>query len=368
MICGLAITSLPVIFYLSVVLAAPFDDCHDLRDKNDRLSACNIAIQVATNKEDRALAFTARGKAFQDAGNLDGAISDYTKATVLVPDNAVPYLYRARAFTSLKAYKFAVADYSMAIHLDPNDTLALNERGLIYSDDLHEYDLAVYDFSDALRNDPKSYMAYFNRGSAYYSKGDYDRAIPDFGDSIKLKPDSPAAFLLRGMAHRNRGDLRQATADFSEAIWLDPQAYAAFGNRGLVNFVLGDYEQAQADFGKTGKLVHTTSLLIWRYLAERKLGQEATSELKQDAAHLPTNDWTNAVAQFYLGAQSVEQLNADASDAGQRCQATFHTGEQELLGHNEAVAGGLFQKAVSTCPHDMIEYWAAGAELKRVNR
>ena len=65
------------------------------------------------------------------AGDHYGAISDYTKALLISPNNALAYYSRAASKYSLKDYKGAIADNNKAIELNPtNNPLAYVNRGL----------------------------------------------------------------------------------------------------------------------------------------------------------------------------------------------------------------------------------------------
>jgi tetratricopeptide (TPR) repeat protein len=65
-------------------------------------------------------------------GNLDEAISLYSKAISLKPDSADLYFVRGRAYKMKDQYDSAISDLSKAISLRPSYTEAYNHRGVIY--------------------------------------------------------------------------------------------------------------------------------------------------------------------------------------------------------------------------------------------
>ena len=67
--------------------------------------------------------------AYNYLGKYNTAISDYTTAIRLDPDDAVAYINRAVAYGNLGEYNTAISDYTTAIRLDPNDAVAYNNRG-----------------------------------------------------------------------------------------------------------------------------------------------------------------------------------------------------------------------------------------------
>ena len=62
-------------------------------------------------------------------------------------------------------------------------------------------DRAIADFDAAVKLDPNDAIAVNNRGLRHRNKGDADRAIADFSAAIKLKPDYVNALYNRGTAY-----------------------------------------------------------------------------------------------------------------------------------------------------------------------
>ena len=62
--------------------------------------------------------------------DYNGAISDFTKAIELNPDDADAYYNRGLAKSNLEDYYGAISDYNKAIELNPNDALSYNNRGV----------------------------------------------------------------------------------------------------------------------------------------------------------------------------------------------------------------------------------------------
>lgn len=57
---------------------------------------------------------------------------------------------------------------------------------------------------------------------------------------------------------------------------------------------------------------------------------------------------------------------AAASNADERCEADFYIGEWHLIHGRRDEAIPAFRSAVDYCPKDFIEYFAAAAELERI--
>jgi tetratricopeptide (TPR) repeat protein len=214
--------------------------------------------ETGTGQPKTAGAFLDRGILFATRGDFEMAIEDFTEAITLDGKLAAAYMLRGRAlrasvtkvifvgdnFSSVTAFSTggkgissaqqqafdrAIGDYTQAIRIDPNNALAYNERGRVYSDK-GDQDKAIADCNQAIKLNPNYALAYRNRGLAYNNKGQYDRAIEDYNAAIRLDPNDAAAYLNRGLAYVNKGDYTRARADWTRALQLDPNNTAARDN------------------------------------------------------------------------------------------------------------------------------------------
>jgi hypothetical protein len=86
-------------------------DCLDSEDHDLRIKGCSVMIE--RNPKD-VIAYHNRGEAYGLKGDIDHAISDYTKAIVLDPNYAPAYNSRGRAYVSKGDYVRAVDDVTRA--------------------------------------------------------------------------------------------------------------------------------------------------------------------------------------------------------------------------------------------------------------
>jgi uncharacterized caspase-like protein len=93
-----------------------------------------------------AAGFLARGKAYQDKGDYDRAITDFHKAMQLEPKNVATFRSAGEAYYEKGDYDQAITYFSRTILLEPEDALAFNGRGKAYSVK-GEYQSAIADFS-----------------------------------------------------------------------------------------------------------------------------------------------------------------------------------------------------------------------------
>ena len=244
-----------------------------------------------------------RGIAYDDKGEVDRAIEDYSKSIELKPDFDHVYFNRGNAYHSKGDYDHAIADFNKAVELKPDFAEAYTNRGLAYHSK-GDYDPAVADHNKAIELNPIYAEAYFNLGGAYKSKGDYDRAIEAFNKATNLNPNFAGAYNHRGVVYLDKGDYDCAIADFTKAIDLDPDFVAeAYYNRGLAYHKKGEIDKALKDYTKAIDLnpkfvdqVYYNRGRVWLYLREwgkAKSDLTAAMDREMDIITAFTNDYTS---------------------------------------------------------------------------
>jgi tetratricopeptide (TPR) repeat protein len=158
----------------------------------------------------------------EEKKRLEAAITDYTEAIRLNPNDAYAYFRRGYTYGKLKQDDKAVHDYTKAIQLKPDYADAYHNRGYAYGK-LKQYDKAVDDYTKAIQLKPDGAGAYFNRGSAYGKLKQYDKAVDDYTKAIQLKPDYADAYFRRGYAYGELKQYDKAVDDYTKAIQLKPE-------------------------------------------------------------------------------------------------------------------------------------------------
>jgi tetratricopeptide (TPR) repeat protein len=144
---------------------------------DNAVSDYNEAIRLDPNN---ALAYEKRGEVFNLKGQYDNAIADCTEAIRLAPHFADAYTYRGIAYLEKRKiaiqnlngldalkrenweYDMAISDFTEAIRLNPNDAMAYFRRGFVYTKkDLEtNEEKAIADLTEAIRIDPNFVQAY----------------------------------------------------------------------------------------------------------------------------------------------------------------------------------------------------------------
>jgi tetratricopeptide (TPR) repeat protein len=185
---------------------------------HDSLTLWNHALAVEPTND---IAYTNRGSARREGGDLDGALADFDAAIRLNSPHAEPYTGRGDARLARGDVDGALADLDTAIRRGANTSEVYVNRGTAHQAK-GALDAAIADFTSALRLNPHLADAYYNRGNARQAQDDVRGALADYDVVLQLDPQHANAYNNRGNARRRNGDLEGAIADYSQAVQLTP--------------------------------------------------------------------------------------------------------------------------------------------------
>ena len=229
---------------------------------------------AVSKSPDKARPIINRGLAFENLGQFEKAISDYSRAIEIDPKFIQAWYDRGTAYGKLKQWDKTIDDCSEAIRIDPKCSYAYSNRGLAY-ENLGQHGKAITDYSEAIRIDPDYVNAYFNRGVTYANLGQWDRSIADYSKTISIDPDYVNAYYNRGVIYGSLGKWDLAIADYSKAIEIDPDFTMAYSNRGVAYGNLGRWDKAIADYSKAIEIDPNFKIAYSnREIAYRKLRSE----------------------------------------------------------------------------------------------
>jgi tetratricopeptide (TPR) repeat protein len=148
----------------------------------------------------------------------------------------------------------AISAYTEAIDLNPENGEAYNLRGVAYSRSGDD-EQAIDDYTQAINHnhDPLA-LVYANRAVSYLRQDNYEQGIADATQAIELEPYDAGYYNLRGNIYFNAGDYAQALNDYTEAIDLAPDYDWAYSNRAGTHFRLQDIDAALRDARKAVEL------------------------------------------------------------------------------------------------------------------
>ena len=222
----------------------------------DAGKAISDYAQAIWREPGNARAYANRGILLStNRGQLKDAISDFTRALELVPDNVDVLLLRANAHLAVFEPGAAKADAQRAVELDADNPRALLVRGLTFARQ-GDLDRAFADYSEAIRLEPRYADALANRGAILSMRGDSDNAIRDLDAALAVAPNHATAAYNRGYAHFAKRQYDKAVADYTLALQSDPSMGWAYANRGLTRAIVGkDLALAFADTNEALKFL-----------------------------------------------------------------------------------------------------------------
>jgi Flp pilus assembly protein TadD len=130
---------------------------------------------------------TNRGTQRQEAGDLEGAIADFTAAIELAPRELAPRYNRGNALTLAGDLEGAFSDYTEALRISPEFAPAYQRRGLTRQR-MGDLEGAMRDLDTALRLDPTAALAHGERAALRALIGDFDGAVSDALRALELAP------------------------------------------------------------------------------------------------------------------------------------------------------------------------------------
>lgn len=329
------------------------DLCQDYIDKQEydkAIDACTAAIGSAGPKA--YVYYGNRGFAYSKKGQNDKAVSDFTKAIELKPEDTYAYNNRSYALAREGQYDKALADSTKAIGLEPKNALSYQIRALVYEDN-KQYDKAVADWSKAIELAPAEYN-YLNRARLYRSRGQYDEAIADYTKLVERNPAKAVGYWFRGAVYYEKGLFGDDVQDY----------------RKLIEIYSKDYPAVKLD------------LLYIRLLnASGKLSRDGydkvLTELREyvSAGNVSSGDekWWRTISKYYLGMDGLSEnklLDEARNSAGKKtvqgrlCDAYYSIGEKKLIEGDRKAAKEFFGKSIETDFSTSFSYRYAKAMLR----
>jgi tetratricopeptide (TPR) repeat protein len=172
-----------ILFANNNILRGQFDEA--IKILNELIGRCDLK----KDKTDCSIAYYLRGKCYENKGNMDRAMSDFSDAIKIDPKYMLAYYERAVEYQKRQEFDKALDDYTRIIELYPDQAHAYNNRAMIY-EKIGEIDLAILDFDKAIALEVNLVNAHFNRGLVYLKKGDYFKALEDFNKEAQINPNA----------------------------------------------------------------------------------------------------------------------------------------------------------------------------------
>jgi len=237
-------------------------------------SAASAQAPAAARDFDRLFA---RAVELQQAGDLLGAIDNYTAALTLVPNRPDALSNLGAAYVALGQYDDGIRQYTLALDADPTSASIRLNLALAYYKSARPQD-AIPQLKRVLSSDPEARSAYLVLADCYLQTGQdqevawllkpreqlfgadlayayllgtallhLDRVDEgqQYIDRIFGAGDSAEAHLLTGMALLAQRDYPSAKTEFERALKLNPRLATAHSLYGRALVGLGDQDAGE---------------------------------------------------------------------------------------------------------------------------
>jgi tetratricopeptide (TPR) repeat protein len=188
--------------------------------------------------------------------------SDIPFMTDVIEKNPeVPYLYRAygnrgHAQMEAKNYPDAITDFSEAIRLKPDDWSSYFNRGLCYVN-IQNLQEGIADYNRAIEKGGKYFIVYSNRALAKSNAKDYKGAIADCNEAIKLDSSQYDIYNTKAVSEFALNDTVGVERDLKRAVDLNPSFDLGFKNLGNLYYQTRRFDEACKEWRSAALLGNT---------------------------------------------------------------------------------------------------------------
>ena len=140
-------------------------------------------------------------------------------------------------------YDKAITLFDESLKVDPDFSLALNNRGVARMEANHPYE-AILDYNQAILKQSDYLGALFNRAYAYESIGKFESALEDVAKIMILRPDSAFVYFYKGLVLTKTRSYGLALETFLVADSLNPLNPETIINIATVHYLQGNLEKA----------------------------------------------------------------------------------------------------------------------------
>ena len=170
--------------------------------------------------------------------------------------------------------------YKQALKIDPNNTDAYNNLGLIFST-LGEFQKALDCYEKAIKIKPKSVSTHNNLGLLYEKFKDHRKAVICYQQSIQIEPRYALAYFNLGNVYKILGKFKEAKNSYKKAIEIEPNYAAAHSNFGDLLSELGENEWAKNSYKKAIEINPNFINAYWNLHSFARDTDEALNILKK---------------------------------------------------------------------------------------
>ncbi|WP_448590221.1 tetratricopeptide repeat protein [Thermodesulfobium sp.] len=237
-----------MLFITAVSYAAGLDEIYEqAKEKlqnNDALG-CSIELTKALMQMDetnplRDKFLTLRGRCFYMDGNTTEASKDFEEAIGLNPKNSEAYCGLARIKEDYGDIDSAISLYTKAIEVNNQDPQAYFGRAVDYYLE-KKFNLSLEDVNSAISLEPK--MEYFLfKASLEQNSNKINDALSTIESAYKLFPNSVQVLEFKSSLEFQKEDYKGALADVDKALEIDAKKPDLFFLKGNILYSMNDFQ------------------------------------------------------------------------------------------------------------------------------
>jgi tetratricopeptide (TPR) repeat protein len=222
--------------------------CLTAEEAEAKIEACTAAAQdESLTPEQRSVAFSTRGDANGEAGDVTAALRDYGAALELDDENPAALLGRGSIL--LASGQLDAAEPALRRAIELNDSGKAHELMGQIMVRRGEFSEAITFFNTALDHEPRSALALAGRARAKQRLGDLVGAGNDYDQAIRADDNLADARAGRCWLDLNEErELERARRDADAAVAADPRNIEGQLCRGVLQLREGQWADAKTSF------------------------------------------------------------------------------------------------------------------------
>jgi len=228
------------------------DGCNKYHNGGNLDSAISLFTRSIAANQEVSKSYMMRAAAKIQLNELSSAYSDLDSSKRIDSLYYKLYYYYGRVSLLEKLYSTALRYFNKVISMNPNYPNAYDNRAIVKGIQ-NDYIGAINDENIAIQIDSTNEIFYCNRGFANLQLKKYDDAIKDCDIALRLEEDQKA-YANRGTALAMKGMDSLAIRDFNKALTLLPNDPEIYYRRGLSYKSLNQKDKACLDFDKSARL------------------------------------------------------------------------------------------------------------------
>lgn len=213
---------------------------------SEALSMANqVLVEPAEDEELKERAMLDMAMAYQEMGDIEGAIVRYQQIIDEEPYNAHAWQYLGTFYNDTGLFERALKAFDYSITINPNIALAHYHQGLTYLN-LKDFDQAYASMCEGLKLNGSDPILLCGVGICHEKRGEFPQARRFFGETLSAEPAYADAWYGLGNCERNDRHFVRAADHYRKAAELDPTEENYWFSLAEVCMELGDLKEAES--------------------------------------------------------------------------------------------------------------------------